>query len=57
MIDHSIFTYKQKILSRYRNMILPMKEKVHNQVLSLPCHTCLIEEEYNIITEHCNNFK
>ena len=57
MIHYPIPPHKQKILSRYRNMNLPITEQIHNQVLSLPCHPWLKDEEQDIIIEHCNNFK
>ena len=38
-------------------MNLPITEQIHNQVLSLPCHPWLKDEEQDIIIEHCNNFK
>ena len=57
MIHYPFPPHKQKTLSRYRNMNLPITEKIHNQLFSLPCHLWLKEEEQNIIIEHCNNFK
>ena len=35
----------------------PITEQIPNQVLSLPCHPWLKDEEQDIIIEHCNNFK
>ena len=57
MIHYPIPPHKQKIFSKYRNMNLPITEQIHNQVLSLPCHPWLKDEEQDIIIEHCNNFK
>ena len=57
MIHYPIPPHKQKILSNYKNAKLPITEKIHNQVLSLPCHPWLKEKEQGIIIELCNNFK
>jgi dTDP-4-amino-4,6-dideoxygalactose transaminase len=57
MIHYPIPPHKQKAYPDFRNLMLPITEKIHTEVLSLPISPVLTEIEINKITHCINAFK
>ncbi|MFM6973161.1 MAG: DegT/DnrJ/EryC1/StrS family aminotransferase [Alphaproteobacteria bacterium] len=49
--------HKQKAYKELENLNLPITEKIHREVLSLPIYRTLKKSELNRIVEAVNNFK
>lgn len=54
LIHYPIPPHKQKAFSEYNNLSLPVTEKIHKEVLSLPINQCLTEEMANYIVTVIN---
>lgn len=57
MIHYPIPPHKQKALKEYNSLVLPVAEKLHNEVVSIPLHQCLSLDEQEYIIEQLNAFK
>lgn len=56
IIHYPIPPHKQKALSEFKNMDLPITESIHNQVLSLPIHPFLTKLETMKVISVINKF-
>jgi dTDP-4-amino-4,6-dideoxygalactose transaminase len=56
VIHYPIPPHKQKAFSVYSDLSLPVTEKIHNEVLSLPISPVLTEEQVSIIIEILNQY-
>lgn len=57
MIHYPIPIYKQKSFLEYTDLCLPVTDKIHNEVLSLPNSPSLSSQEKEYVVEILNNFK
>lgn len=56
-IHYPIPPHKQKVYSRWNDLSLPITEKIHNEVLSLPISSVLSDEEAYQIIAAINDWK
>ena len=56
VIHYPIPPHKQMCYSEFYDVSLPVTEKIHNQVLSIPLHPCLEEQEIQHIIKTLNAF-
>jgi dTDP-4-amino-4,6-dideoxygalactose transaminase len=57
LIHYPIPPHKQKAYQSWNQMTLPVTEKIHNEVLSLPMSPVLTTDEMNKVCESVNYFK
>lgn len=57
LIHYPIPPFKQKAYSDLNNITLPITEKIHNEVLSLPISPVMIDEELEKVVMIVNNYK
>lgn len=57
LIHYPIPPHKQNAYKEWNNMSLPLSEKIHNEVLSLPISPVLTETEVTQVVKTLNNFK
>ena len=57
LIHYPIPPHKQESLTQYSYMHLPITERIHNEVLSLPCNPSLTQDEVSHIVETANSFR
>ncbi|WP_068472241.1 DegT/DnrJ/EryC1/StrS family aminotransferase [Saccharicrinis aurantiacus] len=57
MIHYPIPPHKQEALSEYNYLSLPLSEKIHKQVLSLPIYPSLSHKDVSYIIEAINEFR
>lgn len=57
LIHYPIPPHKQLAYQQYRELSLPITEKIHNEVLSLPMSPVLTNEEVAAVIEVVNRFK
>ncbi|WP_150142783.1 DegT/DnrJ/EryC1/StrS family aminotransferase [Candidatus Enterovibrio escicola] len=56
LIHYPIPPHKQQACEEYRNIRLPITDKIHQEVLSLPINPSLNDEEVDIIISSINNY-
>lgn len=56
LIHYPVPPHKQKALTEYSDLNLPLTEKIHQQVVSIPLHPCLEEEEIQKIIAVLNSY-
>ena len=56
LIHYPIPPHKQKAYASLNNLIFPISEKVHNEVLSLPLSPVVTEAEVSYVIEILNKF-
>ncbi len=56
VIHYPIPPHKQKALQEFNHLSLPITEKIHQEVLSLPISSILIDEEISHIISSLNNY-
>lgn len=56
LIHYPIPPHKQLAYSEWNNLSLPVSEKIHNQVLSLPMSPLMTKDEVNFVVETINSF-
>ena len=56
IIHYPIPPHKQKALFHYNNLVYPITELIHKEILSLPCHPFLSLNEQDKIIDACNRF-
>ena len=56
MIHYPIPPHQQKCYAEWNHLHLPITEKIHQQVLSLPCNQCMTEEDVERIAELIRKF-
>ncbi|WP_430813897.1 DegT/DnrJ/EryC1/StrS family aminotransferase [Carboxylicivirga sp. RSCT41] len=57
MIHYPIPPHKQNAYKELGELSLPVTEKIHNTILSVPLHQCLREDEVDYIIDSLNDFK
>lgn len=57
LIHYPVPPHKQKAYKDWNNLHLPVTEKIHNEVLSLPISQVITDEEVTKITECINAYK
>jgi dTDP-4-amino-4,6-dideoxygalactose transaminase len=55
LIHYPIPSHKQEALSDYRELELPVTEKIHREVLSLPIYPYMSQEEMMVVVDAVNN--
>ncbi|WP_026729017.1 DegT/DnrJ/EryC1/StrS family aminotransferase [Flavobacterium denitrificans] len=56
VIHYPIPPHKQKAFLEWNNLSFPITEKIHNEVLSLPCNPVLAKTEIDFIIEILNQY-
>ncbi|EHK9184210.1 TPA: DegT/DnrJ/EryC1/StrS family aminotransferase [Vibrio vulnificus] len=56
LIHYPTAPHKQGAYKQYNNLTLPISEKLHEQVLSLPVSSVMSEEKIQAVIQSCNNF-
>ncbi|EGJ7459939.1 aminotransferase, partial [Escherichia coli] len=56
LIHYPIPPHKQQAYSQYKQLSLPITEKIHNEVLSIPIGPTMTNEEISKVIEACNSF-
>lgn len=56
LIHYPVPPHKQPAYSELNNISLPIAEKLHDEVLSIPLDWTLSEEDINVIISACNSF-
>ena len=56
MIHYPIAPHHQKALVKYKDLKLPVTEAIHEQIVSLPIHPCLTQDEINTIITTVNAY-
>jgi dTDP-4-amino-4,6-dideoxygalactose transaminase len=57
LIHYPIPPHKQKAYEEWKNICLPVTEKIHNEVLSLPISPVLADNEIEYVVEIINKYK
>ncbi|UOK41241.1 MULTISPECIES: DegT/DnrJ/EryC1/StrS family aminotransferase [Flavobacterium] len=56
MIHYPVAPHRQKAMKEYHHLSLPITEKIHNEVLSLPISPVLSEEEVSFVIKKLNQY-
>ncbi|MEG0869411.1 MAG: DegT/DnrJ/EryC1/StrS family aminotransferase [Hafnia sp.] len=56
LIHYPIPPHKQQAYSEYANLSLPLTERIHEEVLSLPIGPTMTDAEAQVVIDCCNNF-
>ena len=56
MIHYPVSPHKQKALSEFKDLLLPITEKIHNEVLSIPLNPILENNEVELIIKVLNSY-
>lgn len=56
LVHYPIPPHKQKALSEYNQLSLPLTEKYHNEVVSIPLYTSLSENQVQHIIDVLNAY-
>ena len=56
MIHYPIPPHQQKALQEFKHLSLPITEKIHQEVLSLPMSSVLTDDEISHIISTLNNY-
>src|SRR5690606_26327774 len=56
LIHYPIAPHKQKAMAAYNHLSLPITEKIHNEVLSIPISPVLTDQEVTYIINILNNY-
>jgi dTDP-4-amino-4,6-dideoxygalactose transaminase len=57
LIHYPIPPHRQEALKEYAELSLPITEQIHREVLSLPCHPAMTDEEVTKVIEAVNRFR
>ncbi len=57
LIHYPIPPHKQQAYSEWNSLSLPITEKIHDEVLSLPISPVMTDAETDYIIETINNFR
>ena len=57
LIHYPLPPHKQLAYKQYANLKLPLTEKIHDEVLSIPFHQCMNETDINHVIETINAFR
>ncbi|EKT61267.1 DegT/DnrJ/EryC1/StrS family aminotransferase [Providencia sneebia] len=56
LIHYPTPPHKQQAYNQYKNLSLPITEKIHNDVLSIPISPTMTHDEISKVIEVCNSF-
>jgi len=56
MVHYPVPPHKQKVYAKWNALILPVTEKIHNEVLSLPMNSVLSNNEIQKVVEAVNRY-
>jgi dTDP-4-amino-4,6-dideoxygalactose transaminase len=56
LIHYPVPPHKQKAYKEWNNLPLPVTDKIHNEVLSLPISQVITDEEVETVTKTVNSF-
>ena len=56
LIHYPIPPHKQDAYSEFNNFNLPVTEKMHDEVISIPIGPAMLEAEVNLVVDACNSF-
>ncbi|MBK8486672.1 MAG: DegT/DnrJ/EryC1/StrS family aminotransferase [Bacteroidetes bacterium] len=56
MIHYPVPPHKQEAMLEYGKLILPISEKIHNEVVSLPISNVMLDDEVTKVIEAINSF-
>jgi dTDP-4-amino-4,6-dideoxygalactose transaminase len=57
LVHYPVPPHKQQAYSEYSNLLLPITEKIHREVLSLPLSQVMSVNEAERVVEAINDFK
>jgi dTDP-4-amino-4,6-dideoxygalactose transaminase len=57
LIHYPIAPHKQKAYPEWNELLLPITEKIHDEILSLPISPVMSNDEVKKITEVLNEYK
>lgn len=57
LIHYPIPPHKQAAYPEFHALSLPLTERIHDEVLSLPIGPTMTDEDVALVIEHCNRFK
>mgnify|MGYP001350974104 CR=1 FL=1 len=57
LIHYPIPSHKQEAYREYNNLCLPLTEKIHNEVISIPLHPEMSDTEVELVVSACNSFR
>jgi len=56
LIHYPIPPHKQDAYSEFNNFNLPVTEKMHDEIISIPIGPAMLEAEVNLVVDSCNSF-
>lgn len=56
LIHYPVAVHKQECMREFAHLDLPVTEKIHDEIISLPCHQMLTEQEVNYIISMINEY-
>lgn len=56
LVHYPIPPHKQECLKEFNGLTLPVSEKIHREIISLPCHQMLLDEEVSYIINMINEY-
>ncbi len=56
LIHYPIAPHKQESMKEFSDLVLPISEQIHNEVVSIPCHQMLTYDEVSYIIETINAY-
>ena len=56
LVHYPIPIHKQKAYIEFHNLSLPITEKIHNEVLSLPLSSVMIKKDIDIVIKLLNKY-
>jgi dTDP-4-amino-4,6-dideoxygalactose transaminase len=56
IIHYPIPPHKQRALLEMSHLVLPITERIHDEVVSLPIGPCMTREEIDLVIDACNAY-
>tara|TARA_B100000963_G_scaffold361702_1_gene398805 strand:+ start:4673 stop:5776 length:1104 start_codon:yes stop_codon:yes gene_type:complete len=57
LIHYPIPPHKQDAYKEFNNLSLPITEKIHNEIISIPIGPEMSEADVNLVVDSCNSFR
>ena len=57
LIHYPIPPHKQNAYKEFNNLSLPITEKIHNEIISIPIGPEMSEDDVNLVVYSCNSFR
>jgi len=57
LIHYPIPPHKQDAYKEFNNLSLPITEKIHNEIISIPIGPDMLETDVNLVVHSCNSFR